>query len=93
MSDGIVARPDGDDDIERLRAEVDRLDAEILQAIERRTEICHSIARFRLSSGAPRFVHSSDVRVLARYGELGPEGRSVGMILLRLARGRFGRAT
>ncbi|SIN13407.1 Intracellular chorismate mutase [Mycobacteroides abscessus subsp. abscessus] len=61
-------------DIDELRKEIDRLDAEILAAIKRR----------------PRLVHSREMKVLERYSELGQEGHTLAMLLLRLGRGRLG---
>ena len=44
-----------------------------------------------MASGGPRIVYNREMDVLARYRELGPEGRELAMILLRLGRGRLGR--
>lgn len=40
-------------DIEELRREIDRLDAEILAAVKRRAEVSQAIGRVRMASGAP----------------------------------------
>ena len=45
----------------------------------------------RMASGGPRVVYSREMAILARYRELGPEGRELAMLLLRLGRGRLGR--
>jgi chorismate mutase len=78
-------------DIDDLRREIDRLDAEILAAVKRRTEVSREIGKARMASGGTRLVHSREMKVLARYGELGPEGKELAMLLLRLGRGRLGR--
>lgn len=78
------------EDIERLRREIDRLDAEILAAVKRRTEVSRVIGRTRLASGGTRLVHSREMKVLDRFGELGPEGHTLAMLLLRLGRGTLG---
>ena len=78
-------------DIDDLRAEIDRLDAEILEAVKRRTEVSQVIGRARLASGGTRLVHSREMKVIDRYSELGPEGKDLAMLLLRLGRGRLGR--
>lgn len=81
---------DTDDDIQALRVEIDTLDAEILRLIKRRSEVSQRIGRARMAAGGPRIVYSREMAVLARFRELGIEGRELGMILLRLGRGRLG---
>jgi chorismate mutase len=77
-------------DIEELRQEIDRLDAEILAAVKRRTEVSRAIGRARIASGGTRLVHSREMKVIERYSELGAEGKELAMLLLRLGRGRLG---
>ncbi|UYP19808.1 chorismate mutase [Rhodococcus sp. Z13] len=77
-------------EIEELRKEIDRLDAEILAAVKRRTEVSRLIGRTRMASGGPRLVHSREMKVLERFSELGQEGHTLAMLLLRLGRGRLG---
>lgn len=77
-------------DIEELRNEIDRLDAEILAAVKRRTEVSQEIGRARMASGGTRLVHSREMKVLERYSELGRDGKDLAMLLLRLGRGRLG---
>jgi chorismate mutase len=77
-------------DIDELRLEIDRLDAEILAAVKRRSEVSRTIGRARIASGGTRLVHSREMAVLERYSELGPEGKDLAMLLLRLGRGRLG---
>lgn len=79
-------------DITALRLEIDQLDADILRLIQRRTEVSRQIGQIRRAEGGPRIVLSREQAVLARFRELGPEGRELGMLLLRLGRGRLGRA-
>lgn len=79
-------------DITALRQEIDQLDADILRLIQRRTEVSQQIGAIRRAEGGPRIVLSREQAVLARFRELGPEGRELGMMLLRLGRGRLGRA-
>ncbi|MBV9088393.1 MAG: chorismate mutase [Mycobacteriaceae bacterium] len=78
-------------DIDDLRREIDRLDAKILAAVKRRTEVSQTIGRARMASGGTRLVHSREMKVIERYSELGPEGKDLAMLLLRLGRGRLGR--
>ncbi|MBS4729127.1 chorismate mutase [Mycobacterium sp. SM1] len=77
-------------DIEELRREIDRLDTEILAAVKRRTEISRTIGKARMASGGTRLVHSREMQVIERYSELGPEGKDLAIVLLRLGRGRLG---
>jgi chorismate mutase len=80
------------EDVTALRQEIDRLDTDILRLIQRRTEVSRQIGAIRRAEGGPRIVLSREQAVLARFRELGPEGRELGMMLLRLGRGRLGRA-
>jgi chorismate mutase len=77
-------------DIDDLRLEIDRLDAEILAAVQRRAAVSQMIGKARMASGGTRLVHSREMKVIERYSELGPEGKDLAMILLRLGRGRLG---
>jgi chorismate mutase len=77
-------------DIDGLRAEIDRLDAEILAAVKRRTEVSQAIGKVRMASGGTRLVHSREMKVIDRYSELGAEGKDLAMLLLRMGRGRLG---
>jgi chorismate mutase len=79
-----------DTDIDELRREIDRLDAEILAAVKRRAEVSRAIGRVRMASGGTRLVHSREMKVIERYSVLGPEGKDLAMLLLRLGRGRLG---
>jgi chorismate mutase len=77
-------------DIDDLRKEIDELDATILAAVERRTEVSRMIGKARMASGGTRLVHSREMKVIERYSRLGPEGKDLAMLLLRLGRGRLG---
>lgn len=77
-------------EIDDLRKEIDRLDAEILEAVKRRSEVSRTIGQTRMAQGGPRLVHSREMKVLQRFSELGQEGHTLAMLLLRLGRGRLG---
>jgi chorismate mutase len=77
-------------DIDALRQEIDELDAAILAAVQRRTEVSKVIGKARMASGGTRLVHSREMKVIERYSVLGPEGKDLAMLLLRLGRGRLG---
>lgn len=78
-------------DIDRLRAEIDELDTEILRLVKRRVEVSKLIGAARMAAGGTRIVYNREMDVLARYRELGPEGRQLALALLNLGRGRLGR--
>ncbi|AFP41824.1 Chorismate mutase [Mycolicibacterium smegmatis MC2 155] len=87
MPETIDAVPEIDD----LRREIDELDATIIAAIQRRTEVSKTIGKARMASGGTRLVHSREMKVIERYIDaLGPEGKDLAMLLLRLGRGRLG---
>lgn len=77
-------------DIDELRREIDELDATILAAVQRRTEVSELIGQARMASGGTRLVHSREMKVIERFSVLGPEGKDLAMLLLRLGRGRLG---
>jgi chorismate mutase len=77
-------------DIDDLRQEIDRLDAEILAAVKRRTEVSQLIGKARMASGGTRLVHSREMKVIERFDDLGTEGKNLALLLLRLGRGRLG---
>jgi chorismate mutase len=78
--------PDHDD----MRDEIDRLDAEILAAVKRRSEVSRAIGKARMASGGTRLVHRREMKVIERYSELGPDGKDLAMLVLRMGRGRLG---
>ncbi|MEJ2854626.1 MULTISPECIES: chorismate mutase [unclassified Saccharothrix] len=79
------------EDIDALRQEIDHLDAELLRLVKRRVEVSRTIGAARMAAGGTRIVHNREIDVLNRYKELGPEGRDLAMILLKLGRGPLGR--
>ncbi|WP_082959890.1 chorismate mutase [Mycobacterium sp. E2462] len=89
MNAETVDAPDATN-IDDLRHEIDRLDAEILAAVQRRTEVSQAIGKARMASGGTRLVHSREMKVIQRYSTLGPEGKDLAILLLRLGRGRLG---
>ncbi|NLG46031.1 MAG: chorismate mutase [Gordonia sp.] len=88
LSSDVAALPD---DIDELRVEVDRMDAVILAAIQRRSAVSKKIGAHRMATGGPRLVHSREMKVLDRFSALGTEGHTLAMLLLRLGRGPLGR--
>ena len=76
--------------ISNFREEIDYLDAEILRLIKRRAEISRQVGQARMAAGGPRIVYNREMQVLARFRDLGAEGRELGLLLLRLGRGKLG---
>lgn len=79
------------EEITELRKEIDWLDGEILRLVKRRVEVSQTIGRARMAAGGTRIVYNREMDVLARYRDLGPDGRQLAMALLNLGRGRLGR--
>ncbi|KQB83520.1 chorismate mutase [Corynebacterium oculi] len=80
-----------EDEIQRYREEINRLDQEILDAVKRRTEISRIIGRTRRDSGGTRLVHAREVAIINHFREeIGEEGPALAAILLRMGRGRLG---
>ncbi|MBM7413468.1 MULTISPECIES: chorismate mutase [Nocardiaceae] len=75
-------------DIDSLHDEIERLDAQILAAVARRTELTRTVGMME-----PRSAASSarEMSVLQHFGDLGREGRTLGMLLLRMGRGQIAR--
>jgi chorismate mutase len=91
-----VADPDGvrlptPEEVVELRKEIDHCDREILRLVKRRVEVSQAIGRARMAAGGTKIVYNREIDVLARYRELGPEGRQLAMALLNLGRGPLGR--
>ncbi|GLZ44548.1 hypothetical protein Acsp06_07330 [Actinomycetospora sp. NBRC 106375] len=87
---GAALAPASADEIPSLREEIDAIDAELLRLVKRRSEISQRIGLTRMAAGGPRIVYNREMQVLARFRDLGAEGRELGMLLLRLGRGRLG---
>ena len=71
-----------------LERELDRRDAELVLLIAERATVARRLAQARALSGGTRFAHEGEVALVRRFGELGPIGAELGVMLLRLARGR-----
>lgn len=78
-------------DIDELRQEIDHLDAEILRLVARRVEVSKIIGATRMANGGTKIVHNREIDVLNRYKSLGPDGKDLAMILLKMGRGPLGR--
>ncbi len=78
------------DEIPDLRIEIDAIDAEILRLVKRRTEISQRVGLARMNAGGTRIVYNREMQVLARFRDLGAEGRELALLLLRLGRGKLG---
>ncbi|MCZ2848418.1 chorismate mutase [Modestobacter sp. VKM Ac-2978] len=76
--------------IDALRAEIDACDAQIIELVQRRLAVSQEIGALRTATGGMRLSLSREQRVLARFRDaLGPDGSTLGMMLLRQGRGRL----
>ena len=89
-TESTAREPASAEEIPDLRVEIDAIDAELLRLVQRRSEISQRIGLARMAAGGPRIVYNREMAVLARFRALGPEGRDLAMMLLRLGRGRLG---
>ena len=73
---------------DELRAEIDRLDAELLALVDQRRQVSARIQQLRMAEGGPRVVHAREADVIARWkAALGPAGTRIAQALLELSRG------
>lgn len=85
-----AAVPEPADRIGELRTEIDACDAQIIELVQRRLAISQEIGVLRTSIGGTRLSLSREQQVLSRFRTaLGPDGASLGMMLLRQGRGRL----
>ena len=76
--------------IGELRGAIDACDAAIIELVRRRLEISQEIGTLRKASGGTRLSLAREQQVLARFQDaLGPDGATLGMMLLRQGRGRL----
>jgi chorismate mutase len=73
-------------EVEGLQLHLDRLDAELLSLIRRRTAMAQQLGAARVRAGGPRFVHDHELAVVRSYQQLGPAGRDLATILVKLGR-------
>lgn len=74
-------------DLQNLRAELDRLDAEILANVRRRAEMTRRAGQARVDAGLPQVTRTNEMDVIRRFEQdLGRDGVSLGMVLLRMGR-------
>ena len=76
--------------IGELRSEIDACDTQLIDLLRRRLEVSQEIGALRAASGGTRLSLSREQQVLARFrSALGPDGATLGMLLLRQGRGRL----
>ncbi|MFW3169951.1 chorismate mutase [Geodermatophilus sp. CPCC 206100] len=90
MTATIPTAPAADERIAELREEIDTCDAEIIRLVQRRLAVSQQIGELRQSTGGTRLSLSREQQVLSRFqAELGRDGATLGMMLLRQGRGRL----
>ena len=73
-----------------LRTEIDDCDSQIIELVQRRLAISQEIGQLRTAAGGTRLSLSREQQILAKFqAALGPEGASLGLMLLRQGRGRL----
>jgi chorismate mutase len=73
-----------------LRTEIDACDRQIIELIQRRLAISQEIGQLRAAAGGTRLSLSREQQVLSKFqAALGPDGASLGLMLLRQGRGRL----
>jgi chorismate mutase len=76
--------------IGKLRQEIDACDTGIIELIQRRLAISHEIGQLRTAAGGTRLSLSREQQILAKFqAALGPDGASLGLMLLRQGRGHL----
>ena len=76
--------------IGELRSEIDACDAAIIELVQRRLAVSRQIGAIRAASGGTRLSLAREQQVIDRFRTaLGPDGASLGMMLLRQGRGRL----
>jgi len=74
--------------VDDLRLQIDALDAQLVELVERRREVSRRIQADRLAAGGPRIVHAREADVVGRWRErLGAPGGRIALALLELGRG------
>lgn len=71
-------------DVDAMYDEIERLDAEITAAALRRTELARQAGLALAKQGA--VSGSREMATLKHFGDLGREGHTLGMMLLRMGR-------
>lgn len=87
IASNAVTAQSSEADLQNLRGELDRLDAEILANVRRRAEMTRRAGLARVDAGLPQVTRSNEMDVLRRFEQdLGRDGVSLGMVLLRMGR-------
>jgi chorismate mutase len=65
---------------------LERLDEELVALVARRVALAGQRADARAAAGRTVYSHSYELSTVARFGRLGPTGREIAVLLLRLSR-------
>ncbi len=85
-----LTQAETDDAIGDLRAEIDAVDAALVELVARRIQISKQVGRLRMAAGGTRLSLSREQAVVTRFSSaLGETGTSLAMLLLRAGRGRL----
>ncbi|MBH0120452.1 chorismate mutase [Rhodococcus sp. NPDC003382] len=78
-----------DVELAHLFDEIQELDAQILEVIKRRCELSQLIGVAAKATGHSREAQNHEMQVLDRFTELGKDGNTLALTLLRLGRTRL----
>ncbi|KWX02599.1 chorismate mutase [Carbonactinospora thermoautotrophica] len=85
----LVAKPEPADVIAAGRAEIDEIDKQIIELVQRRVTVSRTIQEARLAAGGRRVELARENQIITRYREgLGKPGTSIALTLLELCRGQ-----
>ena len=80
--------PSSTEELERLRTQIDALDAEIVRLWQERAGLSKRIGEIRMANGGTRLVLDRERAILEKYrSALGEDGTQIAMLILRAGRG------
>jgi chorismate mutase len=65
---------------------LDDVDRQLVALVCRRTELARRVAAAEVADGRPGYSHARDLEVVSRFGQLGPLGHELAVLLMRMAR-------
>jgi chorismate mutase len=79
-----------DERIDALRADINAIDEQILDLVNRRIELSREVGVLRMAAGGTRLSLAREQVIVDRFtAALGAEGTALAMLLLRASRGRM----
>lgn len=76
------------EELDRLRSQIDELDAEIIRLWKERAGLSKRVGEIRMAGGGTRLVLDRERAILEKYRTaLGDDGVQIAMLILRAGRG------